>query len=345
MQLNSTLDLLTIQAGIIHSAIADCGLWHDRKNAKGQVAGHQAVRLYYYLRFCDRRGSGWWDVNLNTVAEDLQISIYTLRRWIKSGLELKLFRAAIRYKPHTVRIWYSCITNVCVDNNIADIGAAAIISISDLNKLKYLATEAEAIKLQRQSRYKEAKKARKCDRSRRTFEPSEVICSSLCTGPILFKRGRLVFLKRSHLPYGGSQKRIAWEQGRHESTVQRRLSDLFRQRHKLDPVPKVQLLAPAKTVNRFLPGKATPIRSILPGQSIVEVPGLGKFRRCPNLYAESLKMVAVRRIRSRLKTKLEPSRWDDDWKQEELYPILRSQFTKAIHKQGLLTKNFAPPEF
>ncbi len=328
-------------SGIIHSAIADCGLWRDRKNAKGQVVGHQSVILYYYLRMQDIKGSGWYDVSLDTVSKDLQISIYALRRWIKSGLKLKLFRAAIRYKVGVTRVWYSCVENVCIANNIADIGATTNVDISALDRLKYIATHAEALKIQNQSRYKEAKKAKKCDRARKTFEPAEVIRSELCVGPILFRRGRLIFLKRSHLPYGGSQKRIAWELGRHPSTVQRRLSNSYRQRHGLDPVPKVQLLAIAKTVERFLPGRATPIRRILPGQSIVEVPGLGKFRRCTNLYSEDLELVPARRLRSRLKIKLTPSAWDDDWKLDPLFPILRSQFRESIDKLGLFLKKNA----
>lgn len=338
------LSSLQITSTIVHSAIADCGLWHDRKNAKGQVAGHQAVHLYYYLRAKDTEGSGWCDVSLDTVSKDLQISIYALRRWIKSGLDLKLFRATIRYKVGVVRVWYSCVENVCIDNGIADIGATAKIDISALSELKYIVTHAEALKLQHQSRYREGKKAKKCDRARKTFDANEIISSSLCTGPILFRRGRLIFLKRSHLPYGGSQSRIAWELGRHESTIQRRLSDSYRIRHGLDPIPKVQLLAAAKTVETFLPGRPTPIRRILPGQSIVEVPGLGKFRRCTNLYSEDLELVSCRRLRSRLKIRLQPSVWDDEWKTDPRYPILRSQFTQSIDKFGLLVKNSPPPE-
>jgi hypothetical protein len=341
---NLLLQSTQVTSGIIHGAIADCGLWCDRKNAKGQVKGHQSVQLYYYLRAKDTKGSGWYDVSLDTVSRDLQISIYALRRWIKSGLDLKLFHAAIRYKVGVVRVWYSCVVNVCIQNGIADIGAIAKIDMSALGELKYIATHAQALLLQHQSRYREAKKSKKCDRARKTFDPSEVISSSLCTGPILFRRGRLIFLRRSHLPYGGSQRRIAWELGRHESTIQRRLSDSYRRRHGIDPIPKVQLLAAAKVVETFLPARLTPIRRILPGQSIVEVPGLGKFRRCTNLYSENLELISARRLRSRLKVRSQPSVWDNQPENDPVYQVFRCQFKSVIDKGSLSKKITPPPE-
>jgi hypothetical protein len=106
----------------------------------------------------------------------------------------------------------------------------------------------------------------------------------------------------------------------------------------------VQLLAAAKTVESFIPGRPTPIRRILPGQSIVEIPGLGKFRRCTNLYSEDLELVPARRLRSRLKIRLTPSVWDNEWKTNPLYPELRSQFRQSIDKLGLFTNSPPPPD-
>jgi hypothetical protein len=85
------------------------------------------------------------------------------------------------------------------------------------------------------------------------------------------------------------------------------LSDGYRERHGLEPIPKTQLLAhPVRKVSRIDPAngeqKAIAIQTIDKSfhQKIWKT-SLGYFRLCPNVYDISLQLTPKRRLRSNVK--------------------------------------------
>lgn len=224
----------------IHSGIADGGMW-STKNDKGQVAGQDAAKLWYYIRAMDLKGSGKVTLDLAQASEILDRSPQTIRRWTESGKRLNFFRSINRVGSDEFEIYYTSLAQVCLTHGITDLGAVAYVEVHELKNLKFKATEAEAQRLQDQSFYR----ARREHPNRKILFPEQFMSTSeSATGVILRLGGRYVFLYAFAISYGGSQKKIAENLGRHESTVQRRLDHSYRDGH---DVPRVDKRQVAKT--------------------------------------------------------------------------------------------------
>lgn len=330
----------------IHSGLADGGLW-PAKNEKGQVKGQNSIQLWYLLRALDKDGNGSAVVRLSDIAKILRISIYSVRRYIKSAFALGLLRGdKVRWEANRHRIFYSSLADICARFNIADIGGCRDIDISEIRNIKFIAAEAEALRLQNQSLYKE-KHRKKRDQFKKVLTPEELTTSELCNGAILFRRGRLTFLKRSVSSYGGTQKRIAYELGRHPSTVQRRLSDGYRHRHNLDPIAKTQLAVAPQTINQWIDGQATPIKKLAPGQNIIVIPGWGKFRIVNNVYSLPIELLPKRPARQKVKRLIKRNAdreaFSNDWKLDPRYQAMRAAEYAIFNQDSLSLKSSLPP--
>lgn len=326
-----------------HAHLADCGLWPD-KNLKGQVRGQCAIELWYLLRAIDKKGSGSATINLNDAAKILQISLPSVRRRIKAGLDLGLFGGVLKVGVGQVRIFYKSLSSVCTTLGITDLGACWDADISEIPYLKFGATEAEALKLQNQSQYVENRRKKKGSFSR-LLSPKEMTSFDLCQRQILFRRGRVTFLKRTANFYGGSQERIAYDGGRHVSTIQRRLSDGYRHRHGLERITKTQLAVPPKTFKQDIPGRP-PITSYYPGQHLITVPHLGKFRLTCNIYSIDIELQSKRyaraKIKRSIKQKADQELISNDWKLDPRYQALKGAESAVFNKGSLSVKNFSP---
>lgn len=324
-----------LPAVTIHSAIADPGNW-ESKNSKGQVAGHGCVQLWYFFRGVDFQGCGNVTIDLRIAALALDKSLYTIRRWLKFGLEMGFFRGCRRVGTKQYRIFYTSLENICLSLNLADIGACTDIEVKDLKNAKFIATEATTKQLQEQSRFQASsgkrKNLKKCIPS-----PEVLTTSDLCSGAILYKVGRFTYLKFYAHPHGASQKRMAYNLSRHPSTIQRRLSDGYRRLHGLKPIPKTQLLAsPKRTIIQYAP---VVVRGIDKGfkQKIWKT-SLGYFRLCPNVYDLEVGLTSKRRLRSKIKRSVKDYKVKKAFNQEDDFKLwmsgegreLREQWQKSI---------------
>lgn len=349
MQLN--IDSLPLNCSIsatTYSGLSDGGLW-PQKNLKGQVKGQSSIKLWYLVRALDQQGSGSSVVRLADIAKILQVSIYSVRRYLKWSFSLGLLRGdKLRRGIDQYRIFYSSLANVCAHLNIADIGGCTSIDISEIRNIKFIAAEAEALRLQNQSLYKE-KHRKKRDRFKKILTPEELTTSELCNGAILFRRGRLTFLKRSVSAYGGSQQRIAYEMGRHPSTVQRRLANGYRLEHGLEPISKTQLAVAPLTINQWIDGQKTPIKKLVPGQHLIVVPGWGKFRAANNVYSFRFELLPKRPARSKVKRTIQRTAdrelVSNDWKLDPRYQAMRAAEHAEFNKGSLSLKTSAPAGF
>ena len=167
----------------------------------------------------------------------------------------------------------------------------------------------------------------------------------LCQRQILFRRGRVTFLKRSANFYGGSQDRIAWNEGRHISTIQRRLSDGYRERHGLDRIAKTQLAVPPKTFKQEIPGRP-PITRYYPGQHLITVPHLGKFRLTCNVYSINIELQSKRYARAKIKRSIQQKAdrelISNDWKLQPEYQAMRKAESAVFNQVSLSLKKVSP---
>jgi hypothetical protein len=301
------------------------------------------------LHSADVQGSGNVTVDLRIVAHALEKSLYTIRRWLKAGLRLGFFRGCERVATKTYRIFYSSKQNICKSLQLTDIGACIEVEVSDLKNAKFLATEAEALKLQNQSKWLEKEKKRK--NLKKCVPTAEILTTSeICPGAILCKADgdRFTYLKFYAHAHGGSQKKIASNMGRHPSTIQRRLSDGYRKKHGLDPIPKTQILAP---VQRDAPNSQGIRKIVTHGEGKIWKTRLGLFKVCPNVYDVPHQLVSKRYLRGKIKRALkahalaeEAREWQEaDNAYREWYASLKAESRQPLNdKPDLLTENDAP---
>lgn len=326
-----------------HAHLADCGLWTN-KNLKGQVKGQLAIELWYLLRGLDKAGAGSATINLQYAAKILQISLPSIRRRVKAGLDLGLFAGVLKVGVGQFRIFYKSLKSVCTTLDLADLGACWDADIADIPYSKFGATEAEAMKLQNQSQYVESRrKKNRCFKE--ILSPEQMNSFDLCQRQILFRRGRVTFLKRSANFYGGSQKRIAWNADRHISTIQRRLSDGYRQKHGLEPITKTQLAVSPRTFRQEVPGRGS-ITRYYSGQHLITIPHLGKFRLTCNIYAIPIELQSKRYVRAKIKRSIQQKAdrelVSNDWKLQPEYQAMR-RAEAAIFNQVSLSLKDEPP--
>lgn len=301
----------------LHSTLADCGFWPN-KNHKGQVTKSESIRLYYYLRAQDSNGAGWGEFSLDELCSFFDRSIYTIRRWMKSGTELGLFRAILKL-GNKYRVYYSSLVKVAVGLEITDLGAIAQVEVERLKDLKFAATEATALRLQNQSRHKELSNHNHESVKSKVIDPDRVLSSELGTGAILARIGRFTFLKNNTFVVGVTQQHVAKTLNRHPATVQRRLSNCYRQHRGIAPITKTQLVAPPRTEAYGTGAAPAPSKvRFVPGQRIIRT-RLGVFRLAPNIYkAEDLELTSGHFTRWRLakanRAKAIAEELDQSWK-------------------------------
>ena len=223
----------------IISSLTDCGQW-QLCNSSGKVAGSDAPKLWTLARALDTDGSGKAEINLKDCANLFGRTSRTINRWLKAGKKLGFFRAVKHLSSDLVQIYYTSTVKLAVKLGVTDLGAIATAPVKVLRNLKRVSTEIQALETQRRSQYQQYRKKR----SGKDLDLSAVLRRPSAYGSgVLCRTARYLYLEEDVQLIGGSQKRIAYEQSRSTSTVQRRLS-------LLSPLNKRQL-AQATFQHRF----------------------------------------------------------------------------------------------
>lgn len=206
----------------IVSSIADNGQW-EICNSFGKVAGSNASKIWHLLRSLDSKGSGQAVIEINDCVKFFEVQPRTIYRWLKSGLKLGFFRSYKYIGSGQVQVYYSSLIKLACKLGIHNIGAIAEAPISALKNLKQASAIATALDLQRRSAYRAKRKKGLGER----LDLSKAFGRTCGHGSrVLARTPRYIYLSDKINAYGGSQKRAAWEQRRHVSTNQRRLSNL-----------------------------------------------------------------------------------------------------------------------
>ena len=259
-------------------------------------------------------------LSLDSAAKTLNRSIPTLRRWLREGKELGLFRHW-RTQGDRLEIYYRSWFSLARSAGMENLGAIVWIDWQDLEHLELTATEAIAQQLQRESYHAAIANENKHEIKNGKLKiapigkifpenPDEAIANStLCQSGqgVLGVSGRFIFVSERFIPYGSSVAGIA--DRRHLSTrqIQRHLQSAYRHpspvrgyHRKAGDLEKRQI---AKRLPRRLNGMAADLRR---GGEVNEANRLLKvgdrlFRLGCNLYAPDLSLCGVKRRRSAYK--------------------------------------------
>lgn len=218
----------------VHTSLINQALYTGCAD-NSQLEGHSAIKLFYYLKSLDDDGSGFGDLNICKAAQIFDRSCSNIRRWMRFGVKLGLFRRIVKIKKGLYRIYYTSVIKVCLKSGIKHLGEITELTVDELKNIKFHATEANAIGSQNKSLYAATKGKKKL--IKKTLSAKNLCCKSK---RILFLSDRFVYVNPRYLMYGASQEYIAKQSGYHKSTIQRRLSDGYRKAHGLKPVTKKQ---------------------------------------------------------------------------------------------------------
>lgn len=219
----------------IHSILADGGKGLDGR-------GYNAIKLWYWVRSLDIRGSGQVDFCISQAETELGCSKLTIKRYLENGLALGLFRSVERCHGR-VKLYYSSLANVCIRQGLYGWGAVAEVPVSDLKNLRVVATELQAFSLQAASVYLAKLSVPRGLRSN-VVKPEDVLqkASHCSRGANVVHVGkRCLFLSEDAIAVGVSQSRLAKSLGRCDRTIRRRLSNEWRASRGIPAIFKRQL--------------------------------------------------------------------------------------------------------
>lgn len=195
--------------------------------------------MWYWLRSQDSTGSGRVDFSINQAASELRVSIRTIRHWLYLGTKNGLFRAVmLGGRPGERRVYLAGVIPVALALGVSDLGVCFDLEADQIWRLRQATTEAVALHFQQTSIFSSKRRSRSGGGVPLSLES---ILADKRGGGIVARGERYTYVDSSVLPIGGSQKTTAEFLGRHESTVQRRLSNLERERRSLPILERTQL--------------------------------------------------------------------------------------------------------
>jgi transcriptional regulator with XRE-family HTH domain len=267
------------------------------------------IRAWYAARSLDRTGEGRVAFRLTELATALNVSIPTLKRYLKQAHNQGYFRSLHKVGGE-IEVWYASLFDVALRLGLRELGAVTELNVADLNRsyIRVVATQLDAERCQRSSMHL-AKKSVPNSQRGRIFNPKDILeprktlshCSRGAT--VLFIGKRCVFVNDDVIPVGVSQKKLAELSERSISTIQRRLSNQHRRKRNLPTVLKRQVVQ--KVNNDAI---AFGIKEL--GASTIVDPSTGRsyfvqsgsvWRSGCNIYRTEFELKSVRFLRSRFK--------------------------------------------
>lgn len=212
--------------------------------------GTPAYGLWALLRAFDSQGSGFIVVGLSEIRDRLNCSRATFYRWLGSSL---FFWKWTNLGNGLFRVHYKSPKRVYKALKLHDIGAIAKLPIIYLqrNHRKVAATELETMRLQSQA-------AHHADRQQRgniidPLEAARLDSSLFSRGSNPIYQKFLILDANAPVCPHGSLRTVAKRMGRSCSTIQRRLSDDWRAKQDLSPIPKHRIarrLSPDQVISQ-----------------------------------------------------------------------------------------------
>ena len=201
----------------LHASLADGGLCSDSR-------GYAAIQLWFAVRAVDTSGRGCAEFDLKLMAQSLGRGVSTVKRYLRDGLRLGLFRSVKCLSTGQYRVYYAGLHQVCLRMQVANFGAVVEVSVKDLRHMRFIAAEAQAQHLQKCSRFKAQQKHK-----RGIAKPGAILSPSHYSvgvkGKVLHHGRSATYVSEDFIPFGTKQATIAKSLGRSDRTIRRRLSN------------------------------------------------------------------------------------------------------------------------
>lgn len=212
-----------------------------------------SIQLWYLARAIDQAGSGKVEIDLLEASKVLNRSLKTIRQWAETLIRRKIFKSAVWNSDRTtINVYLISELRLAKKMRLSGLANAVDIAVTDLPKAKLICTHAWVEVKQRGSQFHASKGGK---RTLFTYEnlikPSSALGSG-ARGKIFRRNRRFVYVSSTCTTFGGSQKKVGWEQDRHRTTVTRRLSRERREKEGLDHIERVQVLKLRADSDRIL---------------------------------------------------------------------------------------------
>ena len=195
--------------------------------------GQECARLWHFLRAMDKDGSGGVVFSYAEIAQAMGVSVRSVQRWVKQGIERGWFRGYRRIGDQ-VELYLSGIEVAKNNLGVDSLGAIADVPPSYLGRseAKALCTALEAQYRQRQA-YWAAKRAAKGRRKQLVLDPERMAtCETMPR-----EKSHVIVSSPFSIPgcsHAGLAKATDWSQ----ATIKRRLDNRWRCDRNLDVIEK-----------------------------------------------------------------------------------------------------------
>lgn len=270
----------------------------------------ECKRLWAYLRWLDRAGSGCAVIQVSIAAKFLKCSKQTIYRMLALGLKptptvprkgderpdvigapLVWFRDRISCGGGVIKVWYASAVNVCEGLGLYSPGAISDVPIDALSRVgaKFTATELTAIHRQRQAYFKAVQK----NKGLKVSKPWEKAPSEISTGVngLLSKVGEIV--------PGISIKGIAKASDWSRFTIRRRLDNRYRKGKGFDQIGKLRIYTRAPEMDAILRECAHYTSVVVEDGRTYKLMHDCAFLLGTNAYREQYQLLSCRRLRGR----------------------------------------------
>ncbi|MGL4375984.1 MAG: reverse transcriptase domain-containing protein [Microcoleaceae cyanobacterium] len=205
----------------------------------------QCLKIWLFSRWLDQafgQGSGKVSFSLFDAGTLLNRGESTIRKYLAQASKKGLIRSFATTKEGQCTVFYTSLEKAVQGAGMNELGPVASCPINRLEAVQVIATEIELAQLQKASFYA-AKQAQKEEGKENPYK--EIIPSMICPDDLLAptcelparvlgKTDRWIYTSEGFIPYGGSQKSVAIVRDITSRTVERHLSNNYRQ----SPSPK-----------------------------------------------------------------------------------------------------------
>lgn len=277
--------------------------------------GQECARLWHYLRSLDIEGCGRVLFNRLWLAQQMGVSVRTVQRWLKQGIERGWFRRIVQTSRNITTIYLTGIKAMYTKLGLTSLGAIAEVGIEHLGRssAKAVSTALEAQHRQRQA-YWAAKRAAKGRRKQLVLNPDKMASSENVPGA----KSHVVISAPFSIP-GCSHAGLAMATDWSQATIKRRLNNRWRSDRGLDTIEKrrvaIELDDPALLFDMQQSGQSFLVKDngagcrrvfkVLTSSGRSQVVRLG----C-NIYRTGYELLSCPSLRKRVRPEKDASRLD-----------------------------------
>jgi hypothetical protein len=203
-------------------------------------------RLWAYIRRSDAAGSGWAVIAMDEVRAALNCGQSTVYRWLKAGMAT-FFRHYQHIAPGIFIVYYRSAKVAFQKSGLGAVGAIGYVDaevLSSRNACKIVSTEMQIATLQNQAHYAARRGNPVAVKQGKIIKAEDILRSepSHYSRGVTVEKGFLTLEPDAPICPHTTLRSISLSLGRGISTIQRRISDQWREKNDFEPLPKLRTI-------------------------------------------------------------------------------------------------------